>query len=462
MFKYILIGLVVVGLVLPVWYGEAQAGWVWSPETGEWTDIDDIPRDTPEGQYAFAKAQFDKEEYDRSLQEFDKVIRHYENSRWAAAAQYYKGLVFEKKGDISKAAEEFRVLVDKYPYSENLNDAVEHEFDIAEAMASGQKTKFLGMEIMPAQDRAVEIYRHIVRAAPFGPYGAVAQYRLAETEMELGNYEEAERAFQQVIDEYPNSEYAAKAKFKIAQTSYKTALHEENREEITDAAISKFEGFKKAYPESYLQFEADEALKELREKKAKDVYDIAVFYQEREKYKSAELYYDDVVTKFSETSFAKLALEKMKEIEAVRQGAEPKKRKFMGMFAIKERKDIPLDEKPGLLDLIPFMGNKQPEEKPAEPAAVNAEEKKPRTFLGIFPLPDEQPAAEPAAAPAAGEGKKPRTFLGIFPLPDEQPAAEPAAAPAAGEGKKPRTFLGIFPLPDEAPGGVEEAAPEGT
>jgi len=105
-------------------------------------------------------------------------------------------------GDAGKAAEAYKLVVDRYPYSERINDAIEREFALAESMLEGKKTKVLGMEIMPAQDVAAELYEHIVQNAPYGPYGAVAQYRLADAQLAVGNFEEAERAYQAVIDEY--------------------------------------------------------------------------------------------------------------------------------------------------------------------------------------------------------------------------------------------------------------------
>lgn len=316
---------------------DSYAAWLWSPESGKWTNLKDAPKDSPEHQFAVAQEFYDKKDYARAADELDKLIQTFPNTRWAAESQFHKGVCYEGLGDIGKAAESFKILVERYPYSERVNDAIEHEFELAEAMMEGKKTKFLGMAIIPAKDKAADLYRHIVKSAPFGPYGAVAQFRLAEAELALGNYEESERAFQAVIDDYPTSEYAPKAKFRIAEVSYQTAIKEETHVDSTDKALENMEGFKTAYPESHMKYEADEAIKNLREQKAQSVFDVAAFYHRRKKFKSAQVYYQDVVQNYPDTEAATRAIEHLKQIDgSVWKDTESKqsanKKKWFGLF----------------------------------------------------------------------------------------------------------------------------------
>lgn len=293
-----------------------QAAWIWSPESGKWTNPKNAAKDTPEAQYLYSMQFYDAANYKQAVDEFNKLIKTFPQSKWAAEAQFHIGVCYEKMNDIGKASEAFRNMIDRYPYSERLNDAVEHQFELAEAMLDGKKSKFLGMAIVPAQDTAAELYQHIVQSAPYGPYGAVAQYRLGDAHTALGNFDEAQRAYQAVIDEYPNSEYAPKAKYKIAETSYKAATKEAHRGEKTDEALQNYEGFKKAFPQSGLQYEADEAIQALREKKARQIFTTADFYDRRGRLKSARMYYDDVVQSFPETTAAKEAQERLIQVDA--------------------------------------------------------------------------------------------------------------------------------------------------
>ncbi|MCA9396709.1 MAG: tetratricopeptide repeat protein [Candidatus Omnitrophica bacterium] len=323
--------------------GAAQAAWLWDPETGKWTNTKDVARDTPQAQYDVAKQAFDAEDYKKALDEFDKLIRHYPNNRWAAEAQFYKGLIFEKTDDVAKAAEAFRTVVDRYPYSNRINDAIEKEYQIAEAMMEGKKTKVLGMAILPAEDEAADLYRHILRNAPYGPYGAAAQFRLGDAELKLGNFEEAERAYKAVIDEYPNTEWHEKAQYQIAKVSFKSAMTDEYNQDRTNEAISKYEGFKKSGALSAEEMETDKAIQQLKVKKAESIYSIAEFYFQRKKYASAKIYFEDVIRQFPDLEISNRARDLLKQTEAHLGNAQPKteipgeesqekKKPFLGLF----------------------------------------------------------------------------------------------------------------------------------
>lgn len=328
-----LLPLIVLGCCLvTLWSQEAGAFWVWSPETGKWTNPKNEAKDTPDEQFRWAMAFYQDQDYKRAIDEFKKLIKTFPNTKWAAEGQFFLGLCYESLGDIGKAAESFRVSVDRYPYSERANDAIEHEYDLAEDMLQGKKTKILGMEIMPAVDIAVSLYEHIVRVAPYGPYGVKAQYRLGEAYVVLGEWEQAERAYQAVVDEYPNSEYAPKAKYQMARVSYRASVQQEYHLAAADQAIEKFEGFKSSYPDSTLRFEANEVISELRHKKAQSFYDTGTFYQQRRKYKSARIYFRDILRQFPDTPSAELARKRLDEISSVEEGKKNPKKPWWKLF----------------------------------------------------------------------------------------------------------------------------------
>jgi outer membrane protein assembly factor BamD len=451
--------------------GEVHAAWLWSPESGKWTNVKDVPSDTPEEQFFIGKKYFDEADYDRAVDEFDKVIKHYPNSRWAAEAQFHRGVSYEAKKDIGKAAESYKNLVDQYPYSERLNETIKKEFELAESMLGGEKTKVLGMAIMPAQDTAVDLYKHIVKNAPYGPYGATAQFRLADAHLILGEFEEAERAYQRVIDEYPNSEYAPQAKYCIAKVSYDAALERDNDSTQKDAALNRFESFKKLYPESSFSIEADSAIQELRNKKALDLNGVATFYEERHKPKAAMIYYKELIEKFPETEYAVFARERVEHLEAIDRGETAQPKKILGLFPVggetPEEKitEEPLADEAGkpnmFLGIIPIGAAKesqvQPEPEP-EPMSVTESQSAPQPQTAQEPYLTQRPMTEEELVDTqkpAGRG----SFLGLFPVgPD--PNALPEAEPAVEEKPQGRpSFLGLFPVgPDpNAPEKVEEA-----
>ena len=309
---------------------EATAYWIWSPDSGKWVNPKKNAKDTPEEQLAWAMEFYNKKDYDRALEEFEKLPAAFPTSRLAAEGAYFLGLCYEEKHDAAKAADAYEKLVDHYPYSDRIKDAVGREFNIAGEFATGGKVKVLGVPALPGQDKAIEIYRHIVKNAPFGSYGDQAQYQIGEVHKSVGDFEEAQKAYQQVVDEYPNSPLVSKARYQIAYCSMQASKHAQYNEQSADRAIQEFQGFKENFPGNQQAVEADESIKVLRSKKAQTQYETAEFYERNKKYTSAKVYYQEVAQNYADTPFGDRA--KKKAEEAARLESQPAAKPWLKLW----------------------------------------------------------------------------------------------------------------------------------
>ncbi len=302
----------------------AEAYWMWSPDLGKWINPKNAAKDTPEEQYSWALEFFNKKDWDRAIEEFDKLPAAFPNSRLAAEGVYYAGQSWEEKSDLAKAGDSYQKLIDRYPYSDRIKDAVRREFDIANKFASGEKMKLLGIPVLSGQEKAIELYKHIVKNAPFGSFGDQAQFKLGEVYKLQGSFEEAQKAFQALVDEYPSSELVAQARYQIAYCSMQASKQSQYNDEYAQRAIDEFEGFKNTFPSDKQTVEADEAIKVLRNKKAQTSYETAVFYDGQKKFSSAKVYYQEIVTKYPESPFTERAKKRVDEIVNAESGAPAK------------------------------------------------------------------------------------------------------------------------------------------
>jgi TolA-binding protein len=213
----------------------AWAFWIWSPDLGKWINPKGNSKDSPEDQYNWAMQLYNEKNWDRAIEEFDKVPAVFPTSRLAAESVYFSGLAWEEKSDFAKAADAYQKLINHYPYSDRIKDAVKKEFDIANKFAEGSKVKVLGVPALSGQEKALELYNHIVKNAPFGTYGDQAQFKIGELYKTQSEYQDAQKAFQAVVDEYPNSTLVSKARYQIAycsmQASKKTQYDEQHAEQ---------------------------------------------------------------------------------------------------------------------------------------------------------------------------------------------------------------------------------------
>ena len=255
----------------------AFAGWVWSPQTG-WIGPTGAVKDTPGEQLVFAVAFFDRQDYDRARKEFKKLLRAYKESREAAEAQYYLGRCYEEDGDYYNAFLEYRKTIQVYPSTKRFDEILGREYQLGNYFLAGKKRKLFGMAaILPARDKAVEIFQAIVDDGPFSEHGQLAQYKLGLAHLALADYEQAVSAFQQVISRYPDLPLVDDAHFQIAQASLKGTFKPAYDQSPTDLAMRELEAFVREYPESGLTSEASTRLQELKERRAEHEYQVGQF-----------------------------------------------------------------------------------------------------------------------------------------------------------------------------------------
>ena len=294
----------------------ALVAWVWSPQTG-WVGPAGAVKDSPEEQLLFAISFFERKDYKRATGEFKKLLRAYKESKEAAEAQYYLGRCEEARGDGYKAFLAYRKTIQTYPSTTRFDEILERELQLSNDFLEGKKRKLFGTAAMlPARDKAAEIFQAIVDDGPFSEYGVLAQYRLGLVHLALQDYEQAVSAFEQVITRYPASRLVADARFQIAQASLKGVFRSGYDQSPTDQALRELETFVREYTDSELTEEAKSRLHELKERRAQHEYEVGTFYEQRRRVSSALIHYETVVKQFAQTSWAPKAAERIQILSA--------------------------------------------------------------------------------------------------------------------------------------------------
>ena len=285
--------------------------WIWTPQTKRWINPKYAPKDTPKEQLIYALDIFEAKDYNRALDEFKKVVSYFKRSEAAAEAQYYIGRCHEELGNPYQAYEAYQATMDNYPFSQRTDEIIKREYNIAEKLFQGEKVKLVGLRVNAVPEQIIEIYKKVVKNAPYGEFAPTAQYRMGELYKRLHFYPEALEAFQKVVTDYPDTKIAKDAEFQVAICASAGSSGSAYDQELTTKAIEKFEEFAEKHPDSELVKEAQKEKADLTEKKANSIFKVAKFYEKRGKYKSAIIYYEDIVNNFSITKAAPLAMERI-------------------------------------------------------------------------------------------------------------------------------------------------------
>ncbi len=291
------------------------AYWVWSPESGKFVNPEGAVQDTAEEQYDYAMQLYKEKDLDEAADQFKHLLKKYPGSRIAPEAQYRLGVIQEEKGDYLKAFGAYKTLVESYPQSERVNEVIEREFRIGNLFLSGKKAKLMGMEILPSLSKAVEIFQHIVKQAPYGEWGDKAQFRLGLAHKKGGQYSEAIEAFQAFIDQYPKSELLPEARFQMAEISYLRSAAQVRDQRALEDASKYVDSFLTRYPDTDASEQAAKLRQQIDEKNAEKNYRIGLYYEKENYLSSALIYYSDVAERYPDTAYGKKAAEKLKSLK---------------------------------------------------------------------------------------------------------------------------------------------------
>jgi outer membrane assembly lipoprotein YfiO len=293
----------------------SYAAWIWTPESKGWINPKHGVKDTSQEQLTWASGLYESAEYKRALNEFNKLVRYYPNSMHAPMAQYYTGRCYEDMESYYSAFMAYQKVIDSYPYAKNREEIIMRQYKIGMLFFDGQKAKILGLAVLPAIDRAIEIFEKVVTNSPYGEYADKAQFKIGESYKKSNRFAEAALSFQKLIDDYPQSGLSEAAAYEVAQCGYMASLGYSYDQRTTDAAIEKFEEFIDGADGNDLSEEAKAALTALKEKKAKGIYDTAIFYEKTGQHLSAVVYHKELIDNYPDSALAAESLNRVIKLE---------------------------------------------------------------------------------------------------------------------------------------------------
>ncbi|MFH1876952.1 MAG: outer membrane protein assembly factor BamD [Candidatus Omnitrophota bacterium] len=304
----------------------AYSFWIWSPKTQKWKNPKYSPLATPFLQFKEGEKYFEASEYKEASAAFKKLLIHYPDSQEAAESQYYLGRCLEEMGQPYQAFLEYQKVIDSYPNSKRINEAVEREYKIGEYFLNRESKQWMGVTLYDfVEHPSIEIFKKIVEKVPYSAQASQAEYKLGLLLMKLSRFDEARETFQKVLDNYPDSEWATPSRYQLAIATSKASPGVGYDSTTLQEASRRLDEFIKKHPDAQISSQAEEQLKELRNKEARKNFDIASFYENQDKYESAILYYKMVSTRYPDSDYNQPALEKIKELSPLAEGNLTKK-----------------------------------------------------------------------------------------------------------------------------------------
>ncbi|HVS32688.1 MAG TPA: outer membrane protein assembly factor BamD [Thermoanaerobaculia bacterium] len=138
--------------------------------------------------------------------------------------------------------------------------------------------------------RARNFFSHVYENYPNDPLGRRSLLRVADTYYQQGdpiNLVEAQYKYRDFINRFPGSESADYAMLQIAMISYKQMEKPDRDQQKTRETVEKLGDMLRAYPGSTYRPEAEERLREARDRLARHEHVVARYYIKRRSWPAA-------------------------------------------------------------------------------------------------------------------------------------------------------------------------------
>lgn len=257
--------------------------------------------DGPRELFEAARSLADKGKNKRASKIYERIADDFPGSPIAAESRFKQGECLELAKDYYRAFKAYQGLLEQFPGFSSTSEVIDRQFGLGVALMN--KKGFFGRNL----SRAREIFRQVVRNAPFGDSAPRAQFNLAMTFEKRKHHSEAVMEYGKVISSYPGSDVVDDADYRIAICHHSKAETAPHDQAAASKAVSSLKGFLKRYPDSPKAKDAKVKLENVSGRKAKALFEIAEYYEKMGSPKSAIYYYQEVIEEYPGLEMARRA-----------------------------------------------------------------------------------------------------------------------------------------------------------
>ncbi len=264
------------------------------------------------------RTAFDEGSWTEAIFEGKRLIRLFPDTPFSSEAEYYVGMSYFKRGDNEFANYHFSKYLSKENSPKYFEDVIRMKFKIANAFEKGAKRHVFGWEKMPswmsAYEEAVKIYDEVIATLPRDDMAAQSLYKKGRILLLMESYERSLEAFETLIRRFPKHPSVPDAYLGILDVYLTKSEKKFPDPDLLELASINLRKFRTHSPRDPRLEEGEKLLLDLEELHAANFYDIARYFERKDKKKAAALYYSNIMRKFPRTEVARDSIERFENL----------------------------------------------------------------------------------------------------------------------------------------------------
>ncbi|MDX8431075.1 MAG: tetratricopeptide repeat protein [Candidatus Algichlamydia australiensis] len=275
-------------------------------------------RPSVEDRYRIAMEALGKQDWKTSIKQNRRILAYHRGTTFAKEADYYLAVAYLAQGEYIRADQYLTRYITTQESPTFFEEAIRKKFEIAKAFDNGGKKHLfhakLLPKILPARDEALRLYDEVIASLPRDEIAAESLYRKGELLLFFKKYKESVDAFQTLIRRFPKHARAPDSFMSIANVYLKqcsATFPDPAHLELAEINLRKF---RRAFPGESRITETEGLILQMKERFAKELFDVGHFYQKTKKVDSAAIYYSTIIVRYPETMQAKHAEKRLRKL----------------------------------------------------------------------------------------------------------------------------------------------------
>ncbi len=196
---------------------------------------------------------------------------------------------------------------------------IHYKFEIAKAFGAGARKHLLGQKVMPkwlsAKDEALAIYDEIITTFPRSDVAVQALYYKANLLRDTKEFKASVETYQTLIRRFAKHPLAPESYLQITETYLHQSQSQFPDPASLDLAAINLRRFREDFPGDPRVAEMEQTLIRINDTFAKDLFEIAKYYERVKKPKAAAIYYCSILLRYPETTYAGLSKSRLNGLD---------------------------------------------------------------------------------------------------------------------------------------------------
>ncbi len=274
---------------------------------------------TVEADVALIREYLEKGKEDDAIKAAEKFLENHPDAPEREEVMMLAAKAEMARGYYYNAYEFLERQLSNYPGGTLSEQALNMEYQIAEAYLQGRKRKALKIFRLPAEEDGLVIMGKIPQHAPSTAMAEKALIRIADQHWSKERWTKAADAYDDYLSLFPKGSQAEYAMFQAARATYASYRGEKYDDTPLIDAEQRFLAYRRQFPQEAAKNRVDGILGDIADSRAAKLYYTASFYERTDKRPSARYYYEQLAEKYPNSDYAvkaRTALRRLGDVKA--------------------------------------------------------------------------------------------------------------------------------------------------